>query len=75
MQYTAYKGNVTEHLLNWRESSTLADKPHMSCMTAYNDDPGIKDVTFVMNSGFCGTAGVSARTPRACLISWAQTFS
>ena len=37
---------------------SIIDKSHMSYMTAYNDDLGIHNVTFVMDKGFCSTANV-----------------
>jgi transposase len=37
---------------------SIIDKSHMSYMMAYNDDLGIKNVTFVMDKGFCSTANV-----------------
>ncbi|MDR1441652.1 MAG: transposase [Bifidobacteriaceae bacterium] len=44
--YVAYPGSIT-------------DKSHLPSMTAYNQDLGVKDVTFVLDRGFASTANVA----------------
>jgi len=37
---------------------SIVDKSHMAYMMAYNEDLDIRDVTFVMDKGFCSTTNV-----------------
>jgi transposase len=49
--YTTYQGSI-------------ADKSHLPCMMACNDDFGISDVCYILDRGFCSTANVQHMTKK-----------